>query len=565
MKTLSLVLRTVAVASLGLAPLLAACGDDTGATDAAPPDMARRIVDLSGTRSGIGNACQPNTKGTPRGTCVGDEAICVTDGQLGLDGGYCVQDCVKTGCPSDSDCVELAPGFDLCMALCNTDADCRAADGYVCSDYNVCVPGLGFYLGSAVRPGTNAGDACDAEPQTASMDWAPNQQLSVLNGTQVSLAVDEVGGASVVAWQNMYGTQTIMVASSQDGGNTFNPPIALPPDNLVDNNDTQSNPSVAVDQNTGIFYVAWTGSGTDPDNVYVARSTDQGLSFPDVFVASPPGESSLDTLDHPSIAVGPDSTVYVAWTTTTTGARVVRLVVSKDGGATWSAPIDVTPDDTTDHENARVAVSADLSIWIAYVELSGDANGDVANKVAVQKLLPDAIAGAIVSGAPVVLSGAEDSPTLDVPGLAVDGPHVYVAFSSGSPRGQWDIKAGYTLDGLNAKPSIKVNSDATCATHFHPSVAVDGNGTVHFAYVDNRNLDGGVRHATAAVAAGVLAVSSEEVVNDMPFPFTTEAFGFDWLGDYIGLAAGSDNVYLGWADTRLNDTAQVLFSQKPLQ
>jgi len=548
--------RTLALFSLAFAPLLVAgCGDDAGNVDAGPPDMARRIVDLSGTRSGIGQSCKAGK--APRGTCAGDDAVCLTDGQLGLNGGYCVQDCVSTGCPSDSDCVELAPRFDLCMALCNTDADCRASEGYVCSDYNVCVPQLGFYLGSAIRPGTNAGDACDPSKQTPSASFAANQQLSVLNGSQTTIAVDEVNSAIIVAWVNLYGAPTVMVASSQDGGMTFNPPIALPPDNLVDNNDTQSDPVAAVDS-TGTFFVAWTGSGTDPTNVYVARSTDGGLSFPDVFVASPPGESALDTLSKPSIAIGPDDTIYVSWTTTTTGQRVVRVVSSADGGATWTPPADATPDDSVDHENARIAVSSDLSVYATWVEVNGDPNGDAKNEVAIQRLNADLS----LHGGRIKVSSTTDTPTLDVPGIAVDGTKVYVIYTSGSPEGQWDIRAAFSPDsGTTIKPSVKVNSDMTCATHFHPAVALDATGVLHVAFYDNRNLDGAVRHTTAtATAGGVLSFKTEDVVNDMPFPFTTESGSFDWLGDYLGLWAGQ-GVYLGWADTRTNDTAQILFTE----
>jgi hypothetical protein len=550
----SLTARVLILASLAFAPLYAGCGDSGGSTDAGPPDMAKRVVDLTGPRSGIGESCKPGK--APRGTCMGDNALCLTDGQFGLNGGYCVQDCVSTGCPSDSDCVELAPRLDYCMALCNTDADCRANEGYVCSDYNVCVPKLGFYLGSAVRPGTNDGMACDPAKQTPATNFAANQQLSLINGAQTSLAVDEVNGVVVVAWQQLYGTPDIMVASSQDGGMTFNPPIKLPQDKLVDTGNTHSDPVVGVDS-TGTFFVAYTSSGMDPTAVFVARSTDGGLTFPDVFAASPPDESAADTLSKPSIAVGNNDAIYVSWTTSITGSRVVRAVVSGDGGATWSAPADVTPDDTVDHENARLAVSSDHTVFATWVEANGDPHGDTKNKVAIQHLSKDLAP----IGGRVLASAATDSVTLDVPSIAVDGANVYVVYTTGSPEGQWDIKAAYSANsGAAFKPPVKVNSDMTCATHFHPAAAIDAVGALHVVYYDNRNLDGGVRHQLGESTTGTLVFKSEEVVNDMPFPFSTESGSFDWLGDYLGLWAGS-GTFIGWADTRTNQTSQIFFTE----
>ena len=539
-----------------LALSLVGCGDSTTVADLRPPDMAKRVVDLTGPRSGLGEACKSGK--SPRGTCKGDDAICFPDGQLGFVDGYCSQDCVSTGCPDDTECVTIAPRFDLCLALCNTDADCRTPN-YVCSEYNACVPKLGFYLGSAVRPGTKDGMACEMDTRGApAVAFEPSTQVSILNGAQTSIAVDEAGGNAIVVWQQVFGTPTIKVASSQDTGATFNPPTTLPVDGTIDTNTSQGDPVAAVDS-TGAFYVAWTGTGGDPDQVYVARSTDGGVSFPDLFVASPPDESANDTLSKPAIAIGPDDTIYLSWVTTLTGKRVVRMVASTDQGTSWTDPVSVTSD-TVDHENARIAVAADLSVHVAWVELNGDANGDVKNKVAIQRLNADLTP----DGGRIVVSGATDTTTLDVPSIAVDGNNLYVAYTTGNPDGVWDIRVGYSADrGTTAKASVKVNTDASCATHFHPVASVDGSHKLHVAFYDNRYLDGQVSHTVSSgTAATTLSFGTEDTVNDMPFPFTTEAGSFDWLGDYLGMVTIGQHVYVGWADTRTNGTAQVFFSRR---
>jgi hypothetical protein len=561
--------RFVAHLVLLLPTLIIGCGSAAvGGVDAGPPDMARRIVNLSGTRSGTGNACTIPSDATPKGTCQSEIATCYTDGQHGFKDGYCSQDCGRLPCPSDAECVSISSDVNLCFALCNTDSDCR--DGYVCTDYNACVPALGFYPGDSIVPGTNAGMACDPAAQVPSQAFAANQQLSIINGAQTAIAVDHTGANVLVVWVNLYDTQTLMYSSSQYGGAlsgglpTFSAPYPLPPDTSVDNTTTQSDPAAAVDS-TGAFYVVWTGSGNDPDNVFVATSSD-GLNF-DVSVVSPPGESGLDTLSKPSIAIGADDTIYVGWTTTISdmGSRVVRVVSSADGGMTWSDPVTVTPDDSIDHENARVAVSSDGTVYATWVEVNGDPHGDKANHIGLAALAADLTP----VGVPKVISQANDTPALDVPSISVDGTRVYVAYTSGSPEGQWDVMLAYSFDGgVTVKPSVKVNGDARCATHFHPTTALDGNHVLHVAYYDNRNLDGGVREATAkgtgTGAAVVLSFPSEELVSDMPFPFSTEAGSFNWLGDYLGMAIVGQNIYLGWADTRTRDTAQIQFSRTGL-
>jgi hypothetical protein len=153
MKTPWLSLRRFALHIVVLAPLLAACGDDgnTVVDQGPPPDM-RRVFVLSGARSGIGEECQEGR--SPKGTCSGsaEGLICLLDGELGFAGGYCTSDCLNTGCPDDSQCVRIDVGLDMCLAACNTDADCRTPD-YVCSDYQVCVPKDGFDLGGGEEGG----------------------------------------------------------------------------------------------------------------------------------------------------------------------------------------------------------------------------------------------------------------------------------------------------------------------------------------------------------------------------------------------------------------------------
>jgi len=74
-------------------------------------------------------ACAPET---------GDACIASTECSPGQvcdttsPGGYCIEyDCVDNGCAEEAICVEFTQ-VSACMRRCDSDADCRNRDGYVC-------------------------------------------------------------------------------------------------------------------------------------------------------------------------------------------------------------------------------------------------------------------------------------------------------------------------------------------------------------------------------------------------------------------------------------------------
>jgi hypothetical protein len=569
MKTLARSVALAAAASLcstvgaTLALTLSGCGDSASPVDLAPPDMAT-FYDLTGPRSGVGDPCQL-TRGE-KGTCSGDNAICLGGGQFGMPGGYCSQDCSKTACPDDAQCAELAPGFSLCLAACNVDADCRSPD-YHCTAYQTCEPLGGIYLGSEVEPGKKDGAACvtPAVDPPNGLSFEPNQQLSTITGGETDVAVDEAGGNVVVAWIQLYGNQAIGVMASHDLGLSWDPPQFLPANNRVDSANAQSDPVTAVDSQ-GNFFVAWIGfDGFTGErlNAYVARSTDGGATFPDVFLVSPRDEwRTGDFLDKPWMAVGPDDSIYVSWAANARadGAPVMRIARSVDHGQTWSAPTTATPDDSVFHNLCEVAVGPDGSVYTVAVELNGNQLGDPTNNIAFQRLTADLN----IDGPSRVVSVPGDSPPFDEPSIAVDGDNVYIAYVSGTPLGAWDLFVTASTDrGTTFQPPVRVNDDATCATHMHPAITVDGSGRPHVIFYDNRYGTAALMHsvASASAAVGTLSFGANEFVNDAPFTFVTERDTPDWLGDYPGITARGAHTYVSWTDNRVNDTAQIFFTR----
>lgn len=79
---------------------------------------------MAACQPAVGDACEVQTD-------CGRTMYC----ERSLPGGYCtVRSCHVTPCPEDSTCVIFDPDTSFCMALCDTNGDCRSS--YQCvTDY----------------------------------------------------------------------------------------------------------------------------------------------------------------------------------------------------------------------------------------------------------------------------------------------------------------------------------------------------------------------------------------------------------------------------------------------
>ena len=100
---------------------------------------------------------------------------------------------------------------------------------------------------------------------------------------------------------------------------------------------------------------------------YLARSANDGASWENTVVVGPGAQFPLpvgNQCSRPSIAYGPDGTLYYAFSTITGGQgfpppAVVFVMASRDGGATFTAPVRASrPGDVSDI-NPQVAVDQD--------------------------------------------------------------------------------------------------------------------------------------------------------------------------------------------------------------
>lgn len=184
---------------------------------------------------------------------------------------------------------------------------------------------------------------------------------------------------------------TIMLSRSTDGGATFSTPIPVSPRSVSNNQSAM--PAVGPD---GEVFVAWLAQ--DTDKIYGSRSTDGGLSFePALPVASTDrlGSPNICTqtarsglngniraANAPIIAVDRSEgssrgNAYIVFSADADGSGPdmadVFLVRSRDSGASWSEPIRINDDKTTnDQWLPFVAVAPNGALGVMWYDRRSD-------------------------------------------------------------------------------------------------------------------------------------------------------------------------------------------------
>jgi len=143
------------------------------------------------------------------------------------------------------------------------------------------------------------------------------------------------GSTVLIAWEALIAfpsNANIFVARSDDGGATFGLPV-----NVYASSGTSENPRIAISGSTVL--IAWeewmAGVTTD---IYVSRSTDGGATYgPPTNVSNTAGFSEAHR-----IAIS-GTTIIIAWEDTVQPIHDILVVRSSDSGATFGPPVNLTP------------------------------------------------------------------------------------------------------------------------------------------------------------------------------------------------------------------------------
>jgi hypothetical protein len=548
--------------------------------DAAVQDDAAPVQQDAAAASGIGDPC--TASGMGQGTCA-DGQLCLseelTQGQL--PGGYCSAQCSGNGdCPSDATCVTAGGGYQLCLKTCAVESDCRGAEGYRCvaeGGTQICYPW-------APPPGTIDGGACvgsDAGPRMndPGRTFGASQQLvapgsSFMEAETHVVAASTDGGVRVAAaYIAVFGNGDAKMAvnTSANGGQSFAAAV------IVDDTLTsaKSDPVLAYSADRRYLFLTWIGydysSGGQTSNMhtFVARSDDHGLTWGTPVNASGADAGNKD-IDKPWITTGPSGEVYVTYMASQGYDSSIRVARSVDNGLTFDPPVSAVDAGATDFVNlAYPATDADGNLYVGWIRMAGDQNGDAVNDVMVARWSAGGTWGTFAT--PVRANTDTDEVVFNdvnlVTAPGAGAQEVYAIYVAGSADDQrWNVRLAHSADrGATFSPAITVNDDGTCATHFLPAAAIDASGRVHVSWYDNRfgTSAGGLFYAAYDPVTHLVGAS--QYVSDEAFEFTIDRSTQNWLGDYTGLFALENTIFATWADPRGGEnTSHVRFARGQL-
>jgi hypothetical protein len=427
------------------------------------------------------------------------------------------------------------------MKRCETDAQCRTQEGYVCdSQWHACLlPNLASIL-PRVCPGSPAAPAQDAS-FAPSQRWSGEKSAGFYQDSPSAVLSDDGAVTALFEWHQLAVAPSPLALSRIDGKGAATleqllaatdssiPPLA------------QSHPRLARDRK-GTLYASW--FELDPETkarrIALSSSTDGGTTWSPaatVHAAADCAQDGADCLGEPMLAVGPDpkkpaaDILYVLYATKSGGLRVRA---SRDRGASFSAAVTAS---TGGHGNAAVASTGTLHV----VTLDGSPGGGFGSAQHAIEYTSSSDGG-VTFRPPVAISGFQETLPFffSNPSIAVDTARklIYVAYVRGGRDAKWQIVLAVSKDAGATWRRQQIAGDG-CAIHMVPNLAIDATtGAVHLAYYDTERAPGRFVHARCASGGAKCKVLG--AINTVPFAaLTTGRLDQTWIGDHASLLVDS--------------------------
>ena len=424
------------------------------------------------------------------------------------------------------------------------------------------------------------------------------------------IAVDPENPNHVVAVATEIRSRTCGFVRSTDGGRTWIRPDASPsPESYPFCFQTETGPAQAVVAfgRNGAVYYAYAGWDTSDSlggwpigqgggwrgtvSVLVSKSTDLGESWQTTVVRNArglQGDAQENNRPVSTLVVdttsGPEDIVHVGWLGTRRDRNKPLMATSRDGGRTYSEPIDLTglyfEDESVRQEIARAAkvdrTPTVAGIDFSWPELTLDGQGNV-HAVWAARIQR----GPQLDNSGTYLSRSTDGSktftvreitpipnTLYYPKLAWTprgGPQgtLHLVYEKGGvPGARWvdDIFHRRSVDGgATWSAPVTLNDDGQpekLVGQFHPSISVAPNGRIDVAWWDFRNDNGNFANDV------YLASSSDDGatwaanvrVTDRSIPRRVGVwYGNADIRQAPGMAATDEFTVLAWDDTRNSD------------
>ena len=299
--------------------------------------------------------------------------------------------------------------------------------------------------------------------------FSPPKNIS--NNTDYSftpqVAVDGAGNIYAV-WQDDTATNSnILFSRSNESGATFSAPL-----NVSKSSGSSFNPLISVDRQGGIN-VVWISDAPGSNDVFFSRSTDGGATF------SAPLNLSNDRADSlsPQLAVDGSGNINVVWESDDITFGIL-FSHSTDGGATFSAPVDLATN-TGGSFGAQLALAPDGSISVVWED---DSNSG--STISYSRSIDN---GATFSAPKNLSSNLGNSFESQI---AVDaGGNIDVLWADSTP-GNFDIFFSRSTDqGATFSSPKNLSNSLTNSLHAH--LGVDATGGAYAVWEENVAADAG--------------------------------------------------------------------------
>jgi BNR repeat-containing family member len=291
-----------------------------------------------------------------------------------------------------------------------------------------------------------------------------------------------------------------------------------------------SHQSAIVDKN-GAIDVVWSEGDSNPD-IYFSRSTDHAKTWSTPKdISNTPGDSR-----EPSLAEGPDGTLHIVWSDTSTGEknRDIYYSFSKDNGKTWGKDVLLPADNISKTKgyssDGVIGVDKDGVVHVAWCDTSSGA--EKPDIYYVQKKADTWSKATDISNTPGVSSD---------PSIATDAAgKTYIAWADTSEKENTPDIFFATIDS-DGNASKASNISKTEGISSEPSLAASGNGEIAIVWSDT---------SSGMTNPDIFATSSKD--GGAHFTKSTDVSNTDGISKYPQVAIAENKLHVVWEEMKGN-------------
>jgi len=416
----------------------------------------------------------------------------------------------------------------------------------------------------------------------------------LISQTEPTIAVSPANTKNLVAgFHDLFpNTQSFVcrITSSNNGGVSWTLGGAVP---LQSSGNFCSDPALAADANGNFFYayldINFGGQHSDVD---VAKSTDGGQTFP-TFAVAVQSKTAVNFPDKEYIAVdaGTNSpfkgNIYVTWTDflnpqsrSALDNGQIKVVVSRDGGSTWSAPFAISQDALAPEaiSGSNPVVAPDGTVFVFYADfIQGTGPLDIRFSKSIDGgvswSVPTDVAAGLPSPGRFRLKNTDPafgttpgrgfrSNSFPIAAIAPDGTIfvTWVDFPNGSctpdgtgrpPCTNSDVRLAMSSDGgATWSQPVKATDEKNATDQFFPWIATHPDGLLSIIWQDKR-LDSGNINFNTFYTSTTNGVSFRKNVRVSSATSITGLTTF--IGDYNNEAVTNSAVFPVWTDRRFRN------------